>query len=254
MVRQPKAGSQHVQSLERAFAVLEAFDLAPTMTVSQAAAATHLDRAAARRYLLTLESLGYLGSHDRNFFLRPRVLRLGYSYLSSLTLPQIAQPQLDQLSTATDESCSLTVLDGAEIAYIAVANSTRTFSVRLTVGNRLPAYCTAMGRVLLSGLPDDEVASVLKSCTPTKHTSHTVTDPRQLLELVRETRAKHWCVADQELENGVHSISVPIRKAGEVAAAMTVTTPAARVALSSLKSSVLEHLRRAAEAVEERLT
>lgn len=248
------AAKPPVQSLARAFAVLEAFTAStPTMTLSEAAAAAGLDRAAARRYLLTLEALGYLGSSGRQFYLRPRVLQLGYAYLSSLSLPQLAQPALDHLSAVTGESCSVTVLDGVDVAYIAVTNSSRNFSVRLSVGNRIPAYCTALGRVLLSDLDDADLKAVLSELPPAGHTTNTVTDVSRLVQLIRTAGRQGWCVVDQELENGVRSASVPIRRGDAVVAAMSVTAPSARVPLAKLKGDMLTELRAAAQSVQEHL-
>ncbi|MGH3492529.1 MAG: helix-turn-helix domain-containing protein, partial [Sciscionella sp.] len=137
-----------VQSLVRGFAVLRCFDAAtPRLTLSQIAEIAGLDRAAARRYLHTFAAMGYVGIEGRMFHLRPRILELGYSYLSSLSLPQVAAPFLSSLAEELAESCALTVLDGAELVYLATANTPRALAIRLTVGNRLPAYCTAMGRV-----------------------------------------------------------------------------------------------------------
>ncbi len=253
---QTSPNKTHVQSLERAFAVLEAFDTEhPTLTLSEAAELTGLDRAAARRYLLTLETLGYVGSSGRQFFLRPRVLKLGYSYLSSLSLPQLAQPFLQALVEATGESASLTVLDGSEIAYIAVANSGRAFTIKLTVGNRLPAYCTAMGRVLLSGLDRSRLEAALQDSPPAPHTSTTVYQPDELITLIEEVRRRGWCIVDQELENGVRSIAVPIVDAsGAISAALSVTAPAARVRVATLRTEIREKLERTASELQDHIS
>ncbi|WP_051191941.1 IclR family transcriptional regulator domain-containing protein [Microbacterium luticocti] len=237
-------GRDFIQSIDRAFAVLRCFSLeTPEPTLGEVAEHARLDRAAARRYLLTLERLGYVGKRGSRFHLRPRILELGYSYLSSLSLPRLAQPFLVDLATRCEESCSLTVLDGTEIAYVAVANAVRGLSITLTVGNRLPAYCTAAGRALLSGLGDDAVREVLTASGMRAHTATTVWDVDAVLTRVRAARERGWCVVDQELEDGVRSVSVPVHgRDGSVVAAATVSVPSSRISTEALAGEIREML------------
>jgi IclR family pca regulon transcriptional regulator len=230
----------HVQSVDRAFAVLRCFGAdTPALSLADVAARTDLDRAAARRYLLTLERIGYVGHSGQRFYLRPRILELGYAYLSSLTLPQLAQPHLAALAQALQESCAITVLDRTDIVYVAVVNATRGLSITLTVGNRLPAYCTAMGRVLLSALDDQQLRKLLDQSDHPRHTENTVFDTEQIVGIVEQTRRAGWAVVDQELESGVRSVAVPVRDgAGVIVAAASVSVPASRIPMSQMRNQI----------------
>ncbi|MCL4313901.1 MAG: helix-turn-helix domain-containing protein [Actinobacteria bacterium] len=238
-----------VSSIERAFAVVRSFDASsPELSLSEVAARTGLDRATARRYLLTLEQLGYVARHDRYFTLRPRILELGYAYLSSLDLTGIAQPILARLVERSGESSAVTVLDGDEVVYVAVANAERRLAIRLTVGNRLPAYCTAMGRVLYSGLDDSELEQILQSHSYAPQTDKTVYQPSELLEIVKHVREQGYAIVDQEMVLGVRSVAVPLfGKDEHVTAAVSISSPAARVKISELRGSLLEAARWAAQ-------
>src|SRR5919205_75546 len=149
----PARGTHFVRSLERGLAVIRAFDAsAPELTLSDVARLTGLTRAAARRFLLTLVDLGYVRFDGRLFSLTPRVLELGYAYLSGLTLPDIAEPHLEWLAREVGESSSMSVLDGEDVVYVARVPTSRIMTVAINVGTRFPAYATSMGRVLLAGL------------------------------------------------------------------------------------------------------
>ena len=192
-----------VQSLDRGLAVIRCFSSErPSLTLSEVAERTGLTRAAARRFLLTLQELGYVGSTGRQFSLRPRVLALGYAYLSSFSVAQIAQPHLEDLAEELHESCSVSVLDGDDIVYVARASANRIMTIALTVGTRLPPYPTSMGRVLLAWLPEAELDAHLSRITLHKLTEHTVTDPAQLRQILAQVRAQGWAAVDQELEAG----------------------------------------------------
>lgn len=245
----------NVQSVGRVLAVLRCFGASsPFLTLSQVAERTGLDRAAARRYLLSLERLGYVGRQRQQFHLRPRILELGYAYLSSLTVPQLAQPTLSSLSTRVQESCAVTVLDGAEITYVAVQNASRALSITHAVGNRLPAYCTAMGRVLLGGLDSNNVRRLLDGSAHERHTSTTVYDTGEILLAVDAASRAGWAVVDQELEEGVRSVAVPIRDAnGVVIAAASVSVPASRVSIAELGGAIRNELTSAALEIEANL-
>lgn len=204
---------EHVASLERGLAVLRAFDAErPVMTLSEVAEATDLSRATARRFLHTLETLGYVRSDARAFRLTPRVLELGFSYLSSLSLPEIAQPHLERLSRRLDESVSAAVLDGDEIVYVARVPVRRIMSVAITIGTRFPAATTSMGHVLTRGGP--------------------------------------WALADEELEQGLRSIAAPLHGRGGVVAAVNVSTSTSRVPREELLERHLPALLETAAAID----
>src|ERR671929_385857 len=177
-------GAHFVQSLERGLNVIRAFDAStPQLTLSEVARATGLTRAAARRFLLTLADLGYVRTDGRLFSLSPRVLELGYAYLSSLTLPEVAEPHLERLVAEVRESSSVSVLDGEDIVYVARVPTSRIMRVAISVGTRFPAYATSMGRVLLAGLTDDERARYLARADLAPLTPHTVTSPDALARI-----------------------------------------------------------------------
>ncbi len=244
--------SDFVQSLERGLAVIRAFDEDhPELTLSDVARATDLTRAAARRFLLTLVDLGYVRSDGRLFALRPRVLELGYSYLSSMSLPEVAHPHMEALSGKIRESCSIAVLDGEDIVYVARVVTRRIMTVAITVGTRFPAYATSMGRVLLAGQPDSWLDSYLKDATFEPITPKTITDPAPLRKALERVRAQGYCVVDQELEIGLRSMAVPIRGSdGSFLAAMNVSLHVSRGSVEAARREILPLLQESAAAVE----
>lgn len=245
----------YVQSLERGLAVICCFSAErPRLTLSQVAVQAGLSRAAARRSLITLQTLGYVGSDGRQFHLTPRVLTLGYAYLSSSSLSDVAQSHLSDLANEVHESCSASVLDGFEIVYVARAATKRIMTISLSVGTRLPAYATSMGRVLLAALPDDQLADYLEEATLSRLTERTIVDRDRLRAEVERTRSRGWCVVDQELEDGVRSVAVPIHDAaGRVVAAVNTSAHATRVPLATLQRSFLPKLRACAGAIDAEL-
>lgn len=248
----PQRDRYHVQSLARGLAVIRAFDENhPELTLSEVARAVNLTRAAARRFLLTLMDLGYVRSDGRRFSLTPRVLELGHAFLSSLTLPELAQPHLERLSAEVSESSSVSVLDDGWVAYVARVATSRIMSVAINVGTRFPAYATSMGRVLLAGLPPDELDAHLATAELKPLTPHTVTDPQALRAEIDRVRAQGWVIVDQELEPGLRSIAVPLHDHhGRVVAAMNVSSHAGRSSLERLRTEMLPALQRTAEAIE----
>lgn len=217
------SGAQTTQSLVRGLAVLRAFGAdQPVMSAADVARATDLSRATATRILATLEHLGYVRADGRTYSLAPRVLELGFSYLSGLAIPAIAQPHLDALAAELGESTSLSVLDGSEIVYVARSSARRIMAVSVNVGTRLPAYATSMGRVLLSALPEPEVAGLLAACPPQPLTAHTQTDATLLTTELSRVAERGWSLVDQELEEGLRSIAVAVRRGPRVIAAMNV--------------------------------
>jgi IclR family transcriptional regulator, pca regulon regulatory protein len=242
---------EFVASLARGLGVMRAFSRdAREMTLSEVAQRTGLTRAAARRFLLTLEALGYVASDGRRFRLTPKVLDLGFSYLSSMELWDVAMPYMEEVSATIHESCSASVLEGCDIVYVARVPTKRIMSVALGIGARLPAIATSMGRVLLAHLEDDALQQHLRSCPIRRHTAHTVTDPGALRDLLREVGQQGWCLVDQELEEGLVSIAVPVRnKRGRVLAAMNASTHASRTTPEQVVRDYLPVLQQAAKKI-----
>jgi IclR family pca regulon transcriptional regulator len=241
-----------VQSLARGLAVIRAFDGEHReLGLSEVARATGLSRAAARRFLLTLVQLGYVHQAGGRFSLRPRVLELGYAFLSGMTLPEVAQPHMETFVAEVNESSSISVLDDTEIVYVARVPTRRIMSITLTVGSRLPACATSMGRVLLASLDPAALAERLSRTTIESLTPYTVTDRARLAEVLREVREAGYAAVDQELEEGLRSLAVPIHDgAGSVVAALNVSVHASRATMATLRRDLLPRARRAASAIE----
>jgi IclR family pca regulon transcriptional regulator len=246
----PEPSSQFVQSLARGLDVIKAFTAErPEMTLSEIARATDLTRATARRFLLTLVELDYVRSDGKLFALTPRVLELGFSYLSGLSLPEVAQPHLEQLSRDLGESTSASVLDGGDIVYVARVPTRRIMTVGITIGTRFPAYATSMGRVLLAGLPAGELAAYLASLRPAAFTPSTLTDPAALRAELDAVRERGWTIVDQELEQGLRSVAAPVRRGGTVVAAVNVSTTSGSTPLERLTDEFVPALLVAAERI-----
>lgn len=247
---------QYVQSLARGLSVIKAFDAEHSeMTLSDIARRTGLTRATSRRFLLTLVELGYVRSDERMFTLTAKVLELGFGYLSALSLPEIAQPHLEQLAATIHESTSASVLDGADIVYVARVPTRRIMSVRINIGTRFRAYATSMGRVLLSELSDQELDAHLTSAQFEGFTSRTITSKAGLKKELEKVRRQGWAVVDQELEAGLRSIAVPIRhNSGTIIAAINVSTTATSHTLESIQKNLLPPLQLAAEQIGADLT
>ena len=211
-----------VGSLAKGLRVLEAFRAEkPRLAIAEVAAATGLDRATARRCLLTLHELGYADYDGKLFTLTPRVLRLGTGALAALPVAQLAQPWLDQLSEQIEQSSSLSILDDTEIVYIARAAQRRVMSIGLMPGSRLPAHCTSMGRVLLAALPDAEARAIVERSNLTPRTTRSLTSPDDIMACVARARADGYALIDQEVELGLRSLAVPLYGArGRVVAAL----------------------------------
>lgn len=242
----------YVQSLARGLAVIRAFDAEhPRRTLSDVAKTTDLTRATARRFLLTLVELGYVRSDGSLFWLTPRVLELGYSYLSSLSLPDVAGPHLEALAEQVRESSSVSILDGDDVVYVARVPVSRIMTVAITIGTRFPAFATSMGRVLLAGLSPDKLDDYLGRVEFTALTGKTITDADSLRSELDSVRAQGYCLVDQELEEGLRSIAAPIRdQSGEVVAAANVSTQAARHSADAVLEHLLPALLRASAAIE----
>jgi IclR family pca regulon transcriptional regulator len=236
-------------SLARGLAVIRGFSREKRfMTIAQLSQKTGIPRAAVRRCLYTLERLGYVTSEDgRNFALRPKLLGLGHAYLSSTPLVVTAQPFLDRVSEAVNESCSLAILDGVDILYVARSVSSRIISVALNVGSRLPAHCTSIGLVLLAHLPPADLKDHLTRVDLKRYTERTITSRAALLDALEEVRDQGFAVADNMMEIGVRSIAVPVRDAsGTVVAGINVIIQSSRGSVRDMKTLYLPHLHAAA--------
>jgi IclR family pca regulon transcriptional regulator len=236
-------------SLARGLAVIRAFaDARKPQTIAQISQQTGIPRAAVRRCLHTLRQLGYVDAEMNNFSLRPKILTLGYSYLSSTPLTVAAQPCLDGISKVLGESSSLAVLEEDQVLYVARAAASRVMSVSLSTGSRLPAYCTSLGRVLLAHLPDGELDAYLARTALLPKTEHTVTDAARLRVLVEQVRHDGYAINNEELELGLRSIAVPVRGAsGRVLAALNVGAQAVRVPPERMLEAFLPILQKGAQ-------
>ncbi|ALI02729.1 DNA-binding transcriptional regulator KdgR [Pseudomonas sp. FW306-02-F02-AA] len=232
-------------SLARGLAVVQAFqERKRHLTIAQISHRTEIPRAAVRRCLHTLIKLGYATTDGRTYSLLPKVLTLGHAYLSSTPLAVSAQPYLDRMSEQLHEACNMATLEGDDILYIARSATTqRLISVDLSVGGRLPAYCTSMGRILLAALDDASLHDYLEHAELQAKTSRTLHTRESLLECLQEVRQQGWCIVDQELEQGLRSIAVPVYDAsGQVLAALNVSTHAGRVSRNELEQRFLPGL------------
>ena len=231
--------------LAKGLAVIETFTAErPRQSISEAAAASGLDRATARRCLLTLAREGYADYDGKFFTLTPRVLRLGTACLATMPLPQIAQPFLDKLSDALGESSSVSILDGAEIVYVARAAQRKVMSIGLMPGSRLPAFCTSMGRILLAALPAAEARAILGTGLLPARTERGLTDPEAVMAELARVRAQGYAVIDQEVEMGLRSIAVPLLNArGKAVAALNLGLAAAKAEPEDLPARYLAPLR-----------
>jgi IclR family pca regulon transcriptional regulator len=244
-----------VRSFERGLAVIRCFDADhPARTLSDVARVCDLTRAAARRLLLTLTDLGYVRCDGRLFRLTPRVLELGYAYLAGLTLPQLAEPHLEQLVTQTRESSSLCVLDGDDIVYVARVPTRRIMSATITVGTRFPAHVTSVGRVVLADLPDEELDARLARADLRPLTARTLVAPDALRRELDLIRRQGYALVDQELEEGLRSVAAPVRdRDGRVVAGVNIAVHAGRTSVAAVRRELLPHLLAAVARIEDDL-
>ncbi|PLZ04471.1 IclR family transcriptional regulator [Burkholderia sp. WAC0059] len=246
-----KPGDSYVQSFARGLSVIRAFNAEhPEQTLTDVAAATGLTRAGARRILLTLQTLGYVESEGRLFRLTPKILDLGFAYLTSMPFWNLAEPIMEDLSAQVHESCSAAVLDRTEIVYVLRVPTHKIMTINLSIGSRLPAYCTSMGRVLLSALDNAALGTALDLVPLHAHTPRTVTDRDELKRIIEQVRAQGWAIVDQELEDGLISISAPIRnRQGRIIAAMNISGNAQRTSAKQMVKTFLNPLQQAAQRV-----
>lgn len=247
----PRPGDTYVQSFARGLGVIRSFSAkAPQQTLSEVAQRTGLTRAGARRILLTLEGLGYVESQGRLFRLTPKILDLGFAYLSSLPLWNLAEPVMEALVEQVKESSSAAVLEGSDVVYVLRVPTHKIMSINLGIGSRLPAYCTSMGRTLLAGLPPDELDRRIAAMTLAPRTPHTETQPQRLKELVAQVRRQGWCIVSQELEEGLVSLSAPIRdRSGRTIAAMNISGQLNRTPPAHMLEVFLPKLLQAADTI-----
>ncbi|MEN6669033.1 IclR family transcriptional regulator C-terminal domain-containing protein [Psychrobacter sp. B38] len=242
-----------VTSLAGGLSVLMAFDEShATMTLSEVAERTDMDRAKARRYLLTLHALGYVHKDKRQFKLSPQTLSIGSSYLSSTHHHDIVQFYLERVTEKTGESCSFAVLDGDDVVYIArSAAKHRLMSIALSIGTRLPVAYTSMGRTILANLPEEEREDYISKVELTAHTSFSVTDRTQFKKMLDEARNNQYVIIDQELDTGLRSLALPIYKSNhELIGAINISTNAMRVSKEVLIDEFLPILRDCAESIQ----
>ncbi len=241
-----------VQSLQRGLAVIRAFDAEnPTLTLSDVARSTGLARAAARRFLLTLVDLGYIRVDGRQFRLSPQVLELGRAYLSSLRIPQIALPHLQDVTDELRESSSLAILDGTDIVYVAHAPAKRILSITINIGTRDPAFATSLGRVLLAGQDDDWLDNYLDTIELPAITPRTISTPDKLRAELMRIRRQGWALVDQELEDGLRAIAAPIHdEHGNVTAAANLAVHASRWNNDAIRQTLLPRLLQTTTAID----
>jgi IclR family pca regulon transcriptional regulator len=252
----PRPGDSYVQSFARGLEVIRSFSAeAPQQTLSEVAARSGLTRAGARRILLTLQTLGYVESDGRQFRLTARILDLGFAYLSSMPIWNLAEPVMEGLVDRVKESCSAAVLEGSDIVYVLRVPTHKIVSITLGVGTRLPSYCTSMGRMLLAGLGDDEVMTRLLAAKRSTRTRYTLTEPDELLAKVRQARDQGWCIVDQELEEGLISMAAPIvNRNGRTLAALNISGQANRCSASEMQERMLPHLLQSAQSISRMLS
>jgi len=240
-----------VESLDRGLRLLETFGSSDQpMTLSDLAKAADLPRATARRILFTLERAGFVATDGKLFRLTPRVLLLASSYLASNHVVSVLQPALDRLSSEAQEISSMAILDGDDAVFVARASPTRIFSAGIDVGYRLPAFCTSVGRILLSRLPDKEIAAALDRMELAPLTPFTVTDPKKLLKTIIADRAKGYSLVDREAELGFRSVSVPVhRYDGAIVAAINMGAHVDRVSTEEMIERFVPRLQETAESV-----
>lgn len=247
----PTPGDSYVQSFARGLEVIRSFSAqSPQQTLSEVAARSGLTRAGARRILLTLQTLGYVDSDGKYFSLTPRILDLGFAYLSSMPIWNLAEPAMENLAEAVKESCSAAVLDGTDIVYVLRVSTHKIMSITLGVGSRLPAYCTSLGRVLLAAMPEEQAMARLKASRPEALTRHTVTDLDALRQKLTQTRKQGWCLVNQELEEGLVSMAAPIQdRLGRTVAALNISGQANRTSAKVMQDTMLPQLLAAAQTI-----
>lgn len=241
MSNQTQKQGDHVQSLARGLLVLKTFSADyPVLTVAEAARLTGLARATVRRSLHTLQELGYVVADGRQFELTPKVLDLGFAYLHSAHIGDITQPYIESLSEKINESVSVAVLDVFDIVYIARVPTKRIMRIGLSLGSRLPALVTSMGRMIVADLPEQERRTFVQTAPIPKMTPKTLTNRVELQKVLAKAHERGWVLLDQELEDGVRSIAAPIRdRRNRTIAAINIGTQSGRISTKQLSEDFL---------------
>ena len=250
-----KPGDGYVQSFARGLEVIRSFSAkAPSQTLTEVAGRAGLSRTGARRILLTLEALGYVRSDGKLFSLSPRILDLGFSYLSSMPIWNLAEPVMEALVAQVHESSSAAVLDGTDIVYVLRVPTRKIMSISLGVGSRLPGYCTSMGRMLLSALAQDDLMALLRASDLAARTKTTLTDAKEIAAKVAQARRQGWSLVNQELEEGLISLAAPIvDRSGQMVAALNISGQANRTSARVMQDTMLEPLLEAARTISRQL-
>lgn len=250
---EPENNKDFLKTLARGLSVIKSFDKEDSkMTLSEVARKNQMSRASARRFLLTLQSLGYISKESDQFSLAAKILELGHQYLSNLDFIEVILPLMREVSRELGKACSAAVLDGHEIVYIArIPSQQQILSVNLNVGSRLPAYCTSMGRVLLANLPDNELEQFLQNTTLKSFTSKTLTNSHKLRTAIRKANTDGYSFVDQELEESLRSLSIPVHnRNGNVVCAINVGMPVGQNEVKEIISAYLPVLKQAAQKAE----
>ena len=243
-VEEPQRSGEFIQSLDRGLSVIRAFsDENDLLSLSDVARITGLSRASVRRALLTLEALGYVGSRQSRFYLRPRVLDLGYAFLSSSSSVDITQDHLRRLSTRIGESVSACEYDDGDVVYVARAAAETIMPIRLGIGRRLPAFCTSTGRVLLSEFGEDQLNDFFRIYPREKLSPVTVIDEHELRDRIAQAREQGWSANNQEVDLGARSIAAPvIGPDGQYISAVNISVSTSRVSMEQLLEEYLPQL------------
>jgi IclR family pca regulon transcriptional regulator len=240
-----------LQTLERGLEVIQVFSRErPALTLSEVAQLAGITRASARRILLTLQMLGFMRSDGRIFSPTPRLLSLGWAYLSSLSFTETAGLLLEELSDRVNEACSAATLDLPDAVYVARVPTRRIVSINLDIGSRVPALHSSMGRVLLADLPAEQVSAFVRGQRVPRYTEYTIVDSEAIIAEIDAAREKSHAIVDQELEIGLRSIAAPVRRAdGRVVAAVNISAVASRVTVRGMRAQMLPSLLETAEAI-----
>ena len=248
--------AEFVEALAKGIAILEAFDAAhPEMTLSEVARRVGLTPAAARRSLMTLETLGYIGRRDKRFHLRPKLMALGSAFYFTARIDEILQEDLRSIVDQFGDASSVGTLDGDDVIYVAHFSVQRARRAAAVAGARYPAYATSMGRVLLAGLSDERIDAYLESFDPKKLTSKTCTDPKELRAEIMAARRDGYATTVDQLDYGITALAVPIRDPeGTTIAALNTSGYTGMLTPEQLVEQRLPALRAAASHIAHQLT
>jgi IclR family pca regulon transcriptional regulator len=242
-----------LKTLDKGLAVVKSFDKdSPRTTLSEVAQKNNMSRASARRFLLTLQSLGYVIKVDDSFQLTAKILELGHQFLKNLNFIEVITPFMREASRKLYKACSASILHETDIVYIArIPSQHQILSVNLNIGSRLPAYCTSMGRILLGNMTEDELNIYFSHAALVPHTPHTITNINKLRQIIKQARIDGYCIVNQELEENLCSVAVPIHnQQGKVLCAINVGMPVGQLKIREIKSNYLPVLQEASSKAE----